>query len=79
MVPGLALQSRDSGQLFPARGLGRHERDVAGLGQNEQQALVIEQQNLASAIAALFPTTFARIKVDANKEGAIEALSRNSC
>src|SRR5438034_9434293 len=73
MVPGLALDRRESRELFEFVWGRRDQRQLTLLRQHQQQILVGQQHELAVAVSSALPFALAILEVDARQNAAIEA------
>src|SRR5262245_54355511 len=74
MVPGLAFDSLEAGDLTVFAGVGIDQRNFAGFGNNQQQILIGQEQHLASAVAARSPGLFAVFEPYAGEKAGAEAV-----
>ena len=71
---GMGEHCRHPRPLVEPRGRRVHQRQVSPLGQDEQEVLVGQQQELPVAVAAALPGTLTRLQVDAGQDAAVEAV-----
>src|SRR5262245_1851211 len=72
MVPGLALEGLDPDDVARLLRAGVDEPDLALLREDEQHALVREEQHLAGAVAALLPDALAVAEIHARQDPVVE-------
>ena len=73
MVPSLAADRRNARDLLELIRRGAHQRQITFFGKHQQQVLLGQQDELATAITAALPYTSAVSEVDARENAAIEA------
>ena len=72
VVPCLATDPRVPGDLLEPIGSCSDGHQISALGQDQQQVLVGQQQQLAMAVPAALPLPASVVDVDAGKNAAIE-------
>src|SRR5450432_1541480 len=73
VVPGLALDRREPRELRELIGGRPDLRQHALLRQHQQQVLVVQQDQLAVAVASALPLALAILEVNAREDAAVEA------
>jgi hypothetical protein len=74
VVPSFAFEGFMAGELGEVGGDGGDEGEFTLFGQDEEQVLVGEEDELAGPVAAAFPPAGAVGEVDAGKHAAIETV-----
>src|SRR5260370_12764145 len=74
MVPGLALDRRESRDLLELVGGRPDQRQLTLLRHHQQQVLLGQQHELAAAVASALPLARAVLEVDARESAAVEAV-----
>src|ERR1700676_1169801 len=74
MVPGLALDGRESRNLRELVGGRPDQRQLTLLRHHQQQILIGQQDELAAAVASALPLAGAVLEVDAREGAAVEAV-----
>src|ERR1043166_302574 len=75
MIPCLAFECREVGQLRKLVWRRFCERDLALLRHYQQDIVIGQENKLAVAVAFAFPLELAVFKIDANERAAVEAKS----
>src|SRR5262249_45207174 len=73
MVPGLALESREPGELRELIRGCSNQGQLTVLRQHQQQVLVGQQNELAVAVTSALPLALPVLEVDACEDAAVEA------
>lgn len=76
VVPGFAFDRFEAGKFLVFVGVCGDQDDFTFIRDHEQDRLIFEQKDLATAVSAIFPTLLAGIQIDADHDASVEAVDR---